>query len=107
MKVPKAPLPRAVRDELRMTVVLKEYSTLKSGKPRRLPDQYAFMDQYFHGKVPSHPPQIQLLAEGHANYSGLYDEVITPITNKNTKSKSTSPPVTLLKLRDILTNNPS
>ena len=37
------PLSRYIRDELRMTCALKAYSDLKSGKSRRLPDQYEFM----------------------------------------------------------------
>ena len=106
-KTPMTPLPRSIRDELRMTVALKGYSRLKCGKPRRLPDQYSFMEKFFHGIKPSHPPQIQLLAEAHMNYRDLYDEVTYPVTNKTTKSKSSSPPASLFKLRDILTNNSS
>ena len=77
------PLPSYVRNELRMTCAMKGYSGIKTGKSMRLPDQYAAMDKYFHCKTPTHPPQIKLLAEGHVNYSALYNEV--DVTIKKTK----------------------
>ena len=99
-------LPRFIRDELRMTCALKGYSSLKTGKSRRLPDQYLFMEKFYHGKVPSHPAQIQLLAEGHLNYRDMYDSVSVKVTKKKT-SKSSTPSATRFKLKDILSNNSS
>ena len=87
-----------------MTVALKGYSSLKTGKSRRLPEQYDFMHKFFHGKVPSHPAQIMLLAEGHLNYRDLYDVVNVKVTKKKASSKQTLPSASKLKLKDILTN---
>ena len=75
-------LPRFIHDELRMTCALKGYSSLKTGKSRRLPDQYLYMEKFYHGKVPSHPAQIQLLAKGHLNYRDMYDVVSVKVTKK-------------------------
>ena len=101
------PLPRYIRDELRMTCALKAYSLLKSRKSRRLPDQYEYMQRFYHGKVPSHPAQIQLLAEGHLNYRALYDTISVKVTKKKGGDKSKPPSATKMKLKDILTNNSS
>lgn len=99
-------LPRYIRDELRMTCALKEYLSLKTGKSRRLPDQYLFMEKFYHGKVPSHPAQIQLLAEGRLSYRNMYDVVSVKVTKKKI-SKANAPSATKLKLKDVLTNNSS
>ena len=81
---------------------------LKTGKSRRLPEQYDYMNKFFHGKVPSHPPQIKLLAEGHLNYRDLYDVVNVKITKKKVGyKKNTSPSASKLKLKDVLTNSSS
>ena len=101
------PLPRYIREELRMTCALKAYSSLKSGKSRRLPNQYEYMQRFYHGKVPSHPAQIQLLAEGHLNYRTLYDTISVKVTKKKGGDKSKPPSATKMKLKDILTNNSS
>ena len=98
------PLPRYIRDELRMTVALKGYSSLKTSKARRLPEQYEYMHKFFHGKVPSHPAQIKLLAEGHLNYRDLYDVVNVNVTKKKVSRNQTPPSALKLKLKDILTN---
>ena len=97
------PLPRYIRDELRMTVALKGYSLLKILKARRLPEQYDFMHRFYHGKVPSRLAQIQLLAEGHLNYRELYELVNVKITTKKA-NKQTPPSPSKYKLKDILTN---
>ena len=89
-----------------MTCALKGYSSLKTGEPRKLPDQHSYMAKFFHGKVPSHPAQIQLLAEGHLNYRDLYDVVSVRVTKKK-GTKSTTPSATKYKLKDVLTNNSS
>lgn len=100
----KTPLPRYIREELRMTCALKGYSALKSGKSRRLPEQYDYMNLFFHGKVPSHPPQIKLLAEGHLNYRELYEPISATVTKKKGGNTSIPPSASKLKLKDILTN---
>ena len=101
------PLPRYIREELRMTCALKAYSSLKSRKARRLPEQYGFMQRFYHGKVPSHPAQIQLLAEGHFNCRALYDSIEVKVTKKKGQGKSKPHIATKLKLKDILSNHSS
>ena len=76
------PLPKYIRDELRMTCALKGYSLLKTGKAMRLPDQHAAINKFYHGQTPSHPPLIKLLADAHVNYSVLYDEEEVQIKSK-------------------------
>ena len=87
-----------------MTCALKGYSSLKSGKSRRLPEQYEYMHNFFHGKVPSHPPQIKVLAEGHLNYRDLYDAVNVKITKEKVGNKLIPPSTSKLKLKEVLTN---
>ena len=91
-KVANKPLPRYIRDELRMTCALKGYSSSKSGKSRRVPEQFAFMDKFFRGKAPSHPPQIKLLAEGHLNYREMYEEVDVTVKKKRLRNHLLLPP---------------
>merc|ERR1740124_1861707 len=40
------------------------------------------MDKFFHGKTPTHPAQIKLLAEAHLNYCALYEEVDVAVKKK-------------------------
>lgn len=62
------------------------------------------MSKFFHGKMPSHPPKIQLLAEGHLNYCDVYNTVNVKVTKKRgTQGKAIT--ATKLKLKDVLTNN--
>ena len=72
-----------------MTCAMKVYSQLKIGKVKQLPDQYASMDKFYHGKEPTHPAQIKLFAEAHIRYQGLYEEVNVTVKKKSTKSTST------------------
>ena len=100
------PLPNFVRDELRMTCALKAYSLIKTGKARRLPDQHTAMLKFFHGQPQSHPPQIKLLAEGHVNYSALYEEEDVIVKSKKKSNRATKTPIIRIKLKDIISNNP-
>ena len=100
------PLPKYIRDELRMTCALKAYSALKTGKSMRLPDQHAAMDKFFHGKTPTHPAQIKLLAEAHLNYCALYEEMDVTVKKKNDSTGSKTTAVSF-KLKDIVTNDRS
>ena len=77
------PLPKSIRDELRMTCALKGYSDIKCGKSRKMAEEYERLSQFFHGKLPNHPPQIKLLAEANLNYRELHDEKNLTVTNKN------------------------
>ena len=99
------PLPKQVRDKIRMTCALKGYLVVKTGKQMRLPDQYAAMNKFYHGKISTHPAQIKLLAEGHVNYSALYNEVDVTLKNKRTSNKTSKTSVIRYKLKDMVTNS--
>ena len=105
--VPPTPLPKHIRDELRLTCALKAYSELKIGKSMRLPDQYAAMDTFFHGNTPPHPPQIKLLSEAHMNYSALYEEVNVTVKTKKVSSKASKRTSLSFKLKDMVSNDSS
>ncbi len=58
-----------------------------------------------HGKPPPHTLQIELLAEGHVNYSALYEE--EDVLKKSKKSnKATKTSITRIGLKDIISNDP-
>ena len=99
------PLPRYIRDELRMTCALKGYSKLKTGKAKRLPDQHLAMHKFYHGQTPSHPPQIKLLADAHVNYSELYDEEEVHIKTKKKTKKVNKSSITRMKLKNRVSND--
>ena len=99
------PLPRYIRDELRMTCALKGYSQVKTGKAMRLPDQHLAMHKFYHGQTPSHPPQIKLLADAHVNYSELYDEEEINIESKRKSQKATKSSMTRMKLKNRVSND--
>ena len=77
------PLPKNIRDELRMSCALRGYSDLKCGKSRRITQQYEAMYEFYHGKPPHKPSQIHMLASANLNYADLYDEVNIPALNKD------------------------
>ena len=77
------PLPKAIRDELRLTCALKGFSAIKCGKSQKAPEQRERLSKKIHGKPPNRPPQIKLLSEGDLNYSDLYDEVDIQVTSKS------------------------
>ena len=91
------PLPRYVRGELRMACAMRGFSDLKSGKPRRLNEQYAYMARFFHGSPPNYPSQIKLLSEGRSAYRDLFEEA----TVKSTKKKADIDEVRVLRLKSV------
>ena len=76
------PLPRYIRGKLRMACAMRGFSDLKSGKPRRLNNQYSYMARFFHGSPPNYPSQIKLLSEGCSLYRSLLEEEIVKNTKK-------------------------
>ena len=106
-KVVPKPLLKYIRDELKMTCALKSYSSLKTGKSMRLPDQYAAMDKFFNGKTPAHPVQIKLLVKLHLNYCALYGEVNMVVKKKRDAKKASKNAVISFELKDMVTNDSS
>ena len=79
-------LPKAVRDELRMCVALRGYSSIRSGFGKKLETQYKLMETFFHGKS-SQPSQIQMLVDGQLAYAALYDSKTAPVASKKQETK--------------------
>ena len=81
-------LPKAIRDELRMSVALQGYSSLREGEGKTLHQQYSAMEQFFHGVAGQAPSQIQMMAEGIGRYKEFYDKKKTPITSRKSSKKN-------------------
>ena len=84
------PLPKLIRDEIRMCCALRAFSTLKCGNAKRLKDQYVDMASFYHGKKPNNPSQISLLCNASYSYRALFDTTISVATKKTDDSTSIS-----------------
>ena len=93
------PLPKQIRNKIRMSVALRGYAEMKCGWSMHLHDQHNAMAEFFHGKEPSHPPQIKLFAEAQLNYRNFFDSKIVQSTTKNDDTTS----VTRFHLKTKLT----
>ena len=82
-KVKVSPLPKNVREKLRMACALRAYSSLKRGGGKKLRDQQESMVNFFHGQSKTHPSQIILLAEASYSYKDIFDLSVNPPTKKN------------------------
>ena len=96
-------LPKAVRDELRMCVALRGYSTIRGGFGKKLDEQFVLMQDFFHGKSTHAPSQIKMLVDGQLAYAALYDTKATVVTSKKTKSKKKKESPVQLYLKPSLT----
>ena len=84
----KQKLPKAIRDELRMTCALRGYSTIRTGSGMKIRDQQEKMEQFYHGIEGNIPSQIQLLSEAKVEYADLYESTdIAIVTKKGSKRK--------------------
>jgi len=86
-KPPPLILPKAIRDELRMSVALQGYSSLREGLGKTLHQQYTAMEQFFHGSPGKAPSQIQMMAEGVGRYKDFFEKQKKPITSRKKSSK--------------------
>ena len=96
-------LPKAIRNELRMCVALRGYSALREGKGKTLTQQYACLEDFYHGKKGHSPSQIQMMAEGQLYYADLYDATTKTITSKKHKSNKKNNTTTRYYLKSSLT----
>ena len=96
-------LPKAVRDELRMCVALRGYSTIRGGFGKKLEEQFVLMQEFFHGKSTHTPSQIKMLVDGQLAYAALYDTKNTVVTSKKTKTKKKKDSPVQLYLKPSLT----
>ena len=69
----KVKLPIAIRNELRMLCAMRGYSIMKGGKGKTLMQHHDSLFAFYHGKPPSRPSQINMLAKGSYCYSELYE----------------------------------
>ena len=84
------PLPKYIRDELRMTCALHGYSAMKCGGGKKLVTQYDEMNTFYHGKEPTHPSQIRLLSSASSPYCLLFDQSTSIATKKRDDMASIS-----------------
>ena len=111
--LPHQRFPKAVRNELRMTAVLRCLSTLREGQKKTQTQQQQLLHDYYHGKGDKYPSQIQMLTEGTSYYKDLYDVKTKRIvvTQKNAKKSSKTKQIgkkslvlkTLLSREDFMT----
>ena len=86
--LPHQVFPGNIRNELRMTCVLRGFSSLREGFGKNgLAQQEALFD-FYHGKGDKIPSQIQMLADGISAYKDLYDiKDQTIVVKKGSKKK--------------------
>ena len=100
-------LPKVIRDELRMCVALRGYSTIRSGEGKTLDEQYKLMQEFYHGKGNRSPSQIEMLVEGQLHYAGLYEKKSVRITSKKHRSKKKKENTDQYYLKDSLSRDKS
>ena len=71
-------LPKAIRDELRMACAMRGYSQVKCGGGKKLKTQYVDLNNFYHGIHPTHPSQIELLANAAPSYSTMNEHKLPP-----------------------------
>ena len=74
---------------------------MKSGNKKILNEQYTYISNFFHGRPPNYPSQIQLLSEGRVAYADFYEKVEFDATKKSDNISS----VKSLRLKQILTRD--
>ena len=86
----KTKLPKNLRDELRMTCVLRGYSALREEGQMAQTKQQDFIYDFFHGIDGKGPSQIKMVAEGLSSCKDLYETTMKPIVNKKGKKHPTN-----------------
>jgi hypothetical protein len=95
-------MPKAIRDELRMTCVLRGFSLMRQGFEQTGAVQADTMNDFFHGVNGQRPSQIKMLAEGTSVYKDLYDVTTHTIVSRNKKKGSKSVSATRYRLKSEL-----
>ena len=99
-------MPKAIRDELRLTCALRGFASMRQGFHNTLAEQAKIMYDFFHGVPGKQPSQLKMLAEGTGVYRDLYKATMQRIvTSKKKRSNKSSDdgPVTRLRLDSKLT----
>ena len=77
-------LPKLVCNELYMTAALRCYSVLCRGRGKKNSELYVAMSDLYHGKSPSIPSHIKLLADASFCFKDIYDKLEeSNVTDKN------------------------
>jgi hypothetical protein len=101
------PLPKQIRDELRMTCALRGYSSIRSGEGKTLKQQHDLMFQFYHGVTNKSPSQIHMLCQGVSPYCDLYETTThRAVTSKSTGTRKKSP-TTKMFLKESLSRDDS
>ena len=98
-------LPKTIRDELRMTCVLRGLSAMRQEGQKTQVKQNDFMYDFFHGIEGKRPSQIKMVAEGTSVYKDLYETTVKPVVNKKYKKvmKQGASSVKRKRLKSVLT----
>ncbi len=83
-------IPKSIRDELKMCIVLKGYSSIREGSGKTLKQQMDTLYQFFHGEEPTHPSQLKLLCNGGYPYNEFYESISKVATTKSSSANDTS-----------------
>ena len=78
--VPRNPLSRDLRQEMKMTVALKGLSQMKESNAKNKASQENEMHRFFHGEEPTFPSQLKMFCEGHYVYRDFYESVFALTT---------------------------
>ena len=62
--LPNQIFPKAIRDEIRMTVALRGCSSLRQGEGMTVKKQEQCLENFYHGVPNKSPSQIQMISEG-------------------------------------------
>ena len=84
------PLPKDIRDQLRMACAIRGYSIIKFGSAKKDHEAiYMEMEEFHHGKEPPLVlSKFDYCQRGLPSYSLLYDSIDLKTTSKNNDSDS-------------------
>ena len=101
------PLPKTIRDELRMCCALRGYSSIRSGDGKTLKQQHQLMSYFYHGVTSTSPSQILMLTQGISPYSDLFDTTTHRTVTSKSASSTKKSPTTKMFLKQKLSRDDS
>ena len=107
LAAPRQPLPKQIRDELRMSCALRGYSSIRSGDGKTLKQQHELMSQFYHGVTNTSPSQILMLSQGISPYDDLYETTTHRAVTSKTASSRKKTPTTKMYLKESLSRDDS
>ena len=76
-------LPKNIRDDLLLTIVLQGNIHLIQDKGRAMKSQHDQMIMFYHGYEPFRSSEIKLLCDGVASYRSMFDSTQSKVTRKS------------------------